>query len=449
MNAKVTCSAMFAAALIVLLGGSPANTAELPRYTFEVGQQLTYQSTSTYTSKRGSRDTNKKYVIWVAAKNDDGSWRLIVQDSRVLSSSELTTAFVYVDLAPDGTYQPNPTLGPLFDPTSVFLPLPKDEQELEKGWQGTASFDTTIDCHQDADAEAKDDMCVFDFERNSPMNEIYLVTSTGQATFNTERGLIEQIDTASTQRYGIESEGTGKTTLESTETKTPEWMSDFYKEATAYFEASQRSDDLLEKAADSEDSDAVLQEAKQLLEDGKEQAANELVVKLYERQLKSFDGKAKYYAENAKRLAEVLDKPAFEFETTGLNGQKYALKDYRGKVVVLDFWYRGCGWCIRAMPQMKELAETFSDQPVQIFGMNTDKDEENALFVIEKMQLNYPSLKAEGLPKEYHVRGFPTLLIIDKQGVVRDVHVGYSANLAEEVGSEVRKLLAEEQQAGM
>jgi thiol-disulfide isomerase/thioredoxin len=117
------------------------------------------------------------------------------------------------------------------------------------------------------------------------------------------------------------------------------------------------------------------------------------------------------------------------------------LADYRGKVVVLDFWYRGCGWCIRAMPQIKQIATTFEDQPVAVLGMNTDRDEEDARFVIDRLGLNYPSLKGEGLPEKFGVRGFPTLLVIDPQGIVQDVHIGYSPDLTEKVGQSIRKLL--------
>jgi thiol-disulfide isomerase/thioredoxin len=107
----------------------------------------------------------------------------------------------------------------------------------------------------------------------------------------------------------------------------------------------------------------------------------------------------------------------------------------------MDFWYRGCGWCVRAMPQMKQIAEHFKDQPVVVLGMNTDQNEADARFVIDKMGLNYPTVKATGIPQKYKVSGFPTLLIVDQEGVLRDIHVGYSPTLREEVVGAVEKLL--------
>ncbi len=91
---------------------------------------------------------------------------------------------------------------------------------------------------------------------------------------------------------------------------------------------------------------------------------------------------------------------------------------------------------------MKQLEEDFRDQPVTFLGMNTDLNEADAKFVIDKMGLTYTTLKASGLPEKYGVRGFPTLVIVDKQGKVQDFYVGYSPELRKEVGEIVRGLLA-------
>jgi thiol-disulfide isomerase/thioredoxin len=150
---------------------------------------------------------------------------------------------------------------------------------------------------------------------------------------------------------------------------------------------------------------------------------------------------ASYYMKQAEDRAAVVGKPAAEWEAKDLQGKSHALNDFHGKVVLLDFWYRGCGWCMRAMPQIIQLADEFKDQPVAILGMNTDQNEKDAQFVVDAMKLNYPVLKAHGIPEKYKVQGFPTLVIIDPNGKVADLHVGYSPTLREDVGAIVKSLL--------
>ncbi len=429
---------------IVLCGACLAEAGERPRYKLKVGQQLTYRSSSEFKYEGGSHEYKKDYVIWVAAKNDDGSWRLIIRDSMQFSrGGEPRITFAYLDLAPDGSYKPNPSLGYRLDPTSIFIPLPKDDPQAESGWQGPATYDAVLQCRRNTQSEAKDGMYVIDFVRTSPMDEIYLSTSRGKVTFDTQRGVVQRIDSENTQGYGFNGKGTGQTTLESIETKPADWLSVFHNEATTYFDIAKRYDALIAKAAKSPEPEALLKRARTLAEEGKREATNKTIIDQYSDRLANHDRTAQYYVDQARRRTQVVGKPGFDFSTTDFDGKTHALKQYRGKVVILDFWYRGCGWCIRAMPQIKEVAETFASQPVQVFGMNTDRKEEDARFVIDKMQLNYPNLRAKGLPEKFQVRGFPTLIIIDQQGVVRDLHVGYSADLAEKVTNTVRKLIGE------
>jgi thiol-disulfide isomerase/thioredoxin len=137
-----------------------------------------------------------------------------------------------------------------------------------------------------------------------------------------------------------------------------------------------------------------------------------------------------------------VGKPAADWELKGLDGRTHTLAEYRGKVVVLDFWYRGCGWCIKAMPQMNALAEQFAGRPVAVLGMNTDRVEDDAKFVADAMGLKYETLlRAEAMPEKYGVQGFPTLILIDPKGTVRDVHVGYSPTLRTDVAKSIEGLL--------
>ncbi len=75
--------------------------------------------------------------------------------------------------------------------------------------------------------------------------------------------------------------------------------------------------------------------------------------------------------------------------------------------------------------------------------MSVDESEADARFVVDKMGIDYPTLKTDWeLLKKYAEYACPLMVIIDQQGTVRDLHVGYSQSLQREVGEIVRQLLA-------
>jgi thiol-disulfide isomerase/thioredoxin len=140
-------------------------------------------------------------------------------------------------------------------------------------------------------------------------------------------------------------------------------------------------------------------------------------------------------------MADRLNKPAPDWEAKDLDGKAWRLSELKGKVVVMDFWYRGCGWCMYAMPQVKQLAADYKDKPVVFLGMNTDQKEEDAQFVVKELGLTYPQIKATGIPDKFGVQGFPTLIIVDQTGTIRAFDVGYSPDLHDKASKKIDALL--------
>jgi peroxiredoxin len=187
--------------------------------------------------------------------------------------------------------------------------------------------------------------------------------------------------------------------------------------------------------------EGLIRRARALLADARATAKLPESVALLDGQIKSHDQEAERLVDRAKRFTKLIGHPSPAWEIKDLDGRTHTLGQYRGKVVVLDFWYRGCGWCMQAMPQVKRVATQYRGQPVAVFGMSNDKDINDAKFVAGRMQLDYPVLHSEELPGQYGVQGFPTLIIIDQQGNVADVHVGYSSRLYEDVKADIDHLL--------
>lgn len=187
--------------------------------------------------------------------------------------------------------------------------------------------------------------------------------------------------------------------------------------------------------------DASLTEAKNILLSAKDLITHPIVMHQMDKYLTYHEKRINYLKKIANEQSAVLNQPSSSWETTDFKGRTYSIDSLRGKVVLLDFWYRGCGWCIRAMPQITQIVDYFQNQDVIVLGMNTDRDPNDAEFVIKKMELNYPNLKAKNIPKKYGVRGYPTLIVIDPNGIVRNFHVGYSPDLRENVINSVEVLL--------
>jgi thiol-disulfide isomerase/thioredoxin len=437
--------------LSLWLGGAlllQVGAGELPRYNLQVGQELVYEGGSQLKYARGTHDSTNRYNVWVVAANPDGSRRVLIRQAVSFPKSAANpvaredVVLGYCDVFPDGRYERNDSFGLRLNPASVLPQLPRNAAELAKGWVAHNKYMDETTRYRPLPAQSDAKAFVFEADRDSTLNPIYGLTFHDVFTFDRTRGLVEKLETTSTQEYGIQGKGLGTLTLKEVKTHPADWVKRFAAEGAVYFAAGKayrdatenRSKSLAERKAAIEQAPAGLKAARAKLTLPEWQ-------KQLDRLLADHDLLGKLLLQDVENQVAMLGKPAAEWATTDLDGKPCALKDYRGKVVIMDFWYRGCGWCVRAMPQMKQIAEHFKDKAVVVLGMNTDQDEKDARYVIDKMGLNYPTVKATGIPQKYKVSTFPTLLVVDQGGVLRDVHVGYSPTLREEVVRSVEGLL--------
>jgi peroxiredoxin len=121
-----------------------------------------------------------------------------------------------------------------------------------------------------------------------------------------------------------------------------------------------------------------------------------------------------------------------------------SLAALRGQVVLLDFWATWCGPCRRVAPQLSALQARFGAQGLRVVGVTTDPIERAATFM-ELAGTKYPSLADPGglVSRAYHVSSLPTLFVIDRRGVVRDVFVGFDPARDAALDTLVQSLLAE------
>lgn len=420
---------------------------ELPRYQFQVGQQLNYEGGSKFQYEGGSLDDTARWQITPVARNDDGSWRVIFRLATANSQTFNGTQHdrdeeVFVgwgDVDPSGNVEEaSESFGTRMTPSAVLPKLPASAADLAGGWQAAANFDGIE--RFTAKPSADPGRFIFDLTDEGTLKDIYGIEKNATVTFDIQRGLVEKIESTTRQTYGFNGQGAGDMKLLGVDTKDAAWCNDMAQDAERFFaarKAYQKAGSARDATADS--LDAAVAALKQVRSELRTPEFQQQI----DRMVESDEKYRKYTLEEAEDRKSLVGQPAFEFDTSDLDEKPVKLTDYRGKVLLLDFWYRGCGWCIRAMPQLKEVAAHYEGKPVALVGMNTDQKVDDAKFVVEKLGLNYGNLKAEGLPEKFKVRGFPTLIVIDSEGKIRDVHVGWSANLKDDLIAVIDGLLAE------
>ncbi len=108
-----------------------------------------------------------------------------------------------------------------------------------------------------------------------------------------------------------------------------------------------------------------------------------------------------------------------DFSFTDLDGKKRKLSDYRGKVVLLDFWGTWCGPCVAAMPKLVEVYEKLHAQGFDILGVDSnDAEEKLRAFMTEKKMPWAQTMEAEQgqIHKLYRIVGWPTYYLIGRDG---------------------------------
>jgi peroxiredoxin len=134
-----------------------------------------------------------------------------------------------------------------------------------------------------------------------------------------------------------------------------------------------------------------------------------------------------------------------DFKLNVLDDGSKALKDYRGKVVLLDFWSIGCPPCRRAVPHLVTLYEKYKGKGFIVLGISFDRrDMDNLKSFIEKYSVTYPILLGTmDVARLYGVRSIPSVFVLDKKGQVRLHRIGFNEEIGKEMEKTVKKLLKE------
>ena len=135
--------------------------------------------------------------------------------------------------------------------------------------------------------------------------------------------------------------------------------------------------------------------------------------------------------------------PAFTLSELG--GQSASLSQYKGQVVMLNFWATWCGPCQQEMPLLDQMYRKYKPAGFTLIGVNVDKEAPPVKQLLERKPVSFPVLldPASQVSKAYHVDEMPSTVLIDRKGNVRFLHRGYKPGDENEYQDRIRQLIRE------
>lgn len=153
---------------------------------------------------------------------------------------------------------------------------------------------------------------------------------------------------------------------------------------------------------------------------------------------------------NAAKFEARAPQPAPAFEAVDLAGQARTLADYRGKVVLLNFWASWCPPCQREMPSMERLRLRMAGRPLEIVALDSAETRDEVSAYLSRMPLGFPVLlDSDGSnTRHWKVFALPSSFLLDAEGRVRYILTGPTEWDEGEALRLVESLLAELPVAG-
>jgi len=140
-----------------------------------------------------------------------------------------------------------------------------------------------------------------------------------------------------------------------------------------------------------------------------------------------------------------LSEEAPDFTLKSLEGTNLRLEEYRGQVVLINFWASWCGPCRQEMPILDRLHQRYEDTGFAVLGVNVEGEVAPAQKIVDKTNVTFPVLIDEGqsVSQLYDLEAMPSTVVVDRDGVVRYVHRGYKPGDEAKYVAVVKKLIRE------
>ena len=137
--------------------------------------------------------------------------------------------------------------------------------------------------------------------------------------------------------------------------------------------------------------------------------------------------------------------PAIAAPRLADSSSRLALGELRGSVVYVDFWASWCVPCRQSMPQLDAFYRKYRERGFRVVGVNKDVAKADAEHFLARVPVSFPLVADPGdaVARAFDVQAMPSGYLVDRKGVVRYVHRGYTAETADELRREIESLLGD------
>lgn len=149
--------------------------------------------------------------------------------------------------------------------------------------------------------------------------------------------------------------------------------------------------------------------------------------------------------EDAKKEVKSMKGKVFpEFNLVTLDGEKISTENTKGKILLFNFWFTRCRPCIEEIPELNEMVEEFERDDILFIAPTFDNSDQVDKF-LKRFDFEYEIIAdVKEFCLELNIRSYPTHFIVNREGIIEKVRIGYSVTTVESLKKTLKKLLKDE-----